>query len=412
MRNRTFHYLIFTVLCAGFAFSLTSFSSLAQEPRPEFGSSLKKLKWDEKKRAAVEAEEESKGKTEADDVLRVETTLAVFDILVLDKQERFVTGLSKDDFLVKEDGKPQEVAGFSLGDGSTVSRSIVLIIDYSGSQRPYIENSVAAAKTLVDKLKPKDRMAIVTDDVALLMEFTSDKAKLKEALDSLARPGRFGRSEQYSALLATLRELVGGQERPIIILQSDGDQLGNLRGGHNVTSIGTLPSNIQNRFKEYSLEDVYAVAEKSRTTIYTIMPELRLIDVSSDEQMKRARRMMENQRQAISKIAPQPAPVLPPARPGRPDTVFRFYAEAVFKRQLALANLAKLTGGWADYLEEPGQAAGVYDRIFSGIEQRYILSYYPANDRRDGTLRKVEIKVRNHSDYTVLGKKTYYARSQ
>lgn len=406
MRNRTIHYLIFAVVGAGFAFSFASFSSLAQEPRPKFGSSLEKLKWDEKKRTAVEAENASQGKTEAEDILRVETTLAVFDILVLDKQERFVTGLAKDDFLVKEDGKPQEVAGFSLGDGSTVSRSIVLIIDYSGSQRPYIENSVAAAKTLVDKLKPKDRMAIVTDDVALLADFTADKAKLKEALDSLTRPGRLGRSEQYSALLATLRELVGGQERPIIIFQTDGDQLGSLRGGHNVTSIGKLPPNIRDLFKEYSLEDVYAAAEKSRTTIYTIMPELRLINVSAEEQLKRARLTMEKQRQTVSRINQ------PPERTERSEMFFRFYAEAVLKRQLALANLAKLTGGWADYLEEPGQAAGVYDRIFSGIEQRYILSYYPTNDRRDGGLRKVEIKVRNHSDYTVLGKKTYYARSQ
>jgi len=402
MPDRIIRYVMPALLCAVL---FLSFSISGQEPHPEFGSSLKKLKWDEKKRAAVETEGEKKQAAVPDDVLRLETTLAVFDILVLDKQGGSVAGLTKDDFLVKEDGKPQEVAGFSLGDGSAVPRSIVLIIDYSGSQLPYIENSVAAAKTLVDKLKPKDRMAIVTDDIALLVEFTSDKTKLKEALDSLARPGRIGRSEQYSALLATLRELVGDQERPIIIFQTDGDQLGSLRGGHNVTSIGKLPPNIRDRFKEYSLEDIYAAAEKSRTTIYTIMPELRLIDLPAEERVKRARLTMEKLRQTITRINQ------PPERTERSEMFFRLYAEAALKRQLALANLAKLTGGWADYLEEPGQAAGVYDRIFSGIERRYILSYYPTNDRRDGTLRKVEIKVRNHPDYSVWGKTSYYARN-
>ena len=48
---------------------------------------------------------------------------------------------------------------------------------------------------------------------------------------------------------------------------------------------------------------------------------------------------------------------------------------------------------------------------FGSSLRRYILSYYPTNEKRDGTLRKVEIKVRNHPEYTVLGKQFYYARS-
>lgn len=411
MRVRTVSTQVFFALWMILAFALVRFSSSAQEPRPKFGSSLDQLKWDEKKKEAVEKDKKNL-KAEADDVIKVETNLAVFDILILDKQGRSITGLAKEDFLVKEDGKPQQVASFSLGDGSAVPRSIVLIIDYSGSQGPYIENSVAAAKTLVDRLKPKDRMAIVTDDVVLLVDFTSDKSKLKEALDSLKKPYQYGRSEQYSALLATLRELVTDEDRPIIIFQTDGDQLGSLKGGASVSSTGYLPSSLQGRFKEYSLTDIYTAAEMSRTTIYTIMPEPRLIDVPAEEQIKRARQTIEMRRRTSAQ-ANLPSPLLSSSvRPAGRETSYRFYIEGILQRQSALANLAKLTGGWADYLEEPGQAAAIYDRIFSGIEQRYILSYYPANDRRDGTLRKVEIKVRNHSEYTVWGKTSYYARSQ
>jgi len=47
--------------------------------------------------------------------------------------------------------------------GATVPRSIILIIDYSPSQFAYIKDSIEAAKVLVDKLKPRDRMAVVTD---------------------------------------------------------------------------------------------------------------------------------------------------------------------------------------------------------------------------------------------------------
>jgi len=53
-------------------------------------------------------------------------------------------------------------------------------------------------------------MAIVTDDVALLVDFTRDKTKLKQALDSLVKKSearQFGRSSQFSALMATVREM-------------------------------------------------------------------------------------------------------------------------------------------------------------------------------------------------------------
>src|SRR5262245_47189968 len=284
-------------LCAALVYPFVSHLTEAQERqrREEFGSSLKRLKWDEKEQKAVETRNGA-DRADSGEVIRVETSLAVFDILPLDKEGRAVSGLSKGDFIVVEDGAPQEVASFSLGDGSTVPRSIVLIIDYSGSQQPFIENSVSAAKTLVDKLKPSDHMAIVTDDVSLLVDFTRDKRKLKDGLDSLrkkAKSGRLGRSEQYSALLATLKELVGGAERPIIIFQTDGDELGRLRNSGPAPPGMNVPPMFQSSFKEYSLEDIYTTAEKTRTTVYAVIPGVKFVGVSPEERLERARTLFE-----------------------------------------------------------------------------------------------------------------------
>src|SRR5262245_64458437 len=170
-----------TALYVAFASSFVSPMPWAQEKqkREEFGSSIKRLKWDEREQRAVETKDGDE-RPDSNVVIRVETSLAVFEILAFDKKGRAVSGLGKDDFIVTEDGAPQEVASLSPGDGSTVPRSIILIIDYSVSQLPFIESSVAAAKALVDRLKPNDRMAIATDDVALLAPFTRDKLKLKE----------------------------------------------------------------------------------------------------------------------------------------------------------------------------------------------------------------------------------------
>lgn len=65
----------------------------------------------------VEAKKENARADSAgpDDVIRVETALAVFDILALDKDGRAVMGLSKDDFVIAEDGKAQEVASTLAG---------------------------------------------------------------------------------------------------------------------------------------------------------------------------------------------------------------------------------------------------------------------------------------------------------
>ena len=397
-------------LCAALASPFVNYSTEAQEKqrREEFGSSLKRLKWDEKRQEIVEAKKEN-ARADSDDVIRVETALAVFDVLVRDKEGRAVTGLSKDDFVIAEDGKLQEVASLSPGDGSTVPRSIVLIIDYSGSQQPFIENSVAAAKTLVDKLKPNDRMAIVTDDVSLLVDFTQDKKKMKDGLDSLrkkAKSGRPGRSEQYSALLATLKELVGEAQRPIIILQTDGDELSRLRNAANMPDGVNMPGALREHFKEYSLEDIYTTAEKTRTTVYAVIPGVRFAGVPPEEHLGRARLVFDKMFQSRQEWRGWR-----PDAPGFEDYL-RSRARTLLRQQLALAGVAKLTGGWAEFLEEPEQAAGIYDRIFAGIERRYILTYYPANTRRDGRLRRVEIKVRDHPEYSILGKKSYYAESR
>src|SRR5262249_24066177 len=147
---------------------------------------------------------------EADDeVVRVNTDLVTCDVQVRDGKGNTVSGLTANDFIITEDAQPQTIQHFSLGGDRNVGRTIVLLIDYSGSQSPFLNTSVAAAKTLVDQLGPKDLMAVVTDDVELLVDFTRDKEKLKKALESLRkRSGQknFRRSEQFSALMATVRE--------------------------------------------------------------------------------------------------------------------------------------------------------------------------------------------------------------
>ena len=414
----------------------------------DFGSSLKKLKWDPERNAAAEVN--SGPSSDDDDVIKIETSLVVSELLVIDKQGKPVQGLKESDFLITEEDTPQQVGHFLLGDNRNLARSIVLIIDYSGSQFPYIKNSVEAAGVLVDKLGPYDQMAIVTDDVEVLADFTNNKRELKKKLNTLLEKShgddgfrffgiggtrrRFGKSAQYSALMATLREAFDKEaQRSIVIFQTDGDEAEYLR---NPIVVPTLPpdlppemvARVQNSVEyrkqlqrssmtQFSLEDVYRAVEQSRATIYTVVPGVKLLGLTPDQQFEtltaeneRARTAMlsttsQKAREAIEKRVEEQKRVTP-------IQVLRQRSEELARVQDALAAVAPLSGGWTEFLEQPSQAQGIYTRIMSDISQRYIVGYYPTNKERDGKRRRINFEVKGHPEYTILGRRSYFAPSK
>src|SRR5215831_4420391 len=342
---------------------------------------------------------------EDEDVVRVNTDLVVSYVMVVDVHGYPVRGLRKEDFVVKEDNQLQQIGSFSIGNSETVPRSIVLIIDYSNSQLPYVITSVEAAKTLVDKLNPRDRMALVTDDVKLLVDFTGDKQLLKVQLDGLkqrAMSGWLGRSKQYDALMATLNELFNGEEeRPIIIFQTDGDQLDALGASAPPELQPYVPG------KKFTFEDLLTAAERARVTVYSIIPGIPFAGLSGLELLDHARRDWENRLKANAQLHPTANAGRPVMTP--PDELLLRSAEYWSHLHLGVVQVAKVTGGWAQYLEQPEQANSLYAQILDDINQRYVIAYYPTNRTRDGMRRKVIIEVRGHPEYLILGRKSYFA---
>jgi VWFA-related protein len=322
--------------------------------------------------------------------------------LVTDEKEtRFINGLKPEDFLVFEDDAPQRIATVTLGDDSTrLPRSVVLVFDWSGSQIPYLEASVRAAKTLVDQLAQSDRMAIVTDSVTLVTDFTSDKKRLKSALDGLlkrARDGWRGRSKQFSALLATLRELIDAEtRRPIIIFQTDGDEVTDLQDPPGAKSPNA-----------YYMSDVFGEVERSRAKIYTVIPGERLFGITEEELAARRGRVMARVIESWYDFNDRAE--RPKQMPQVPDNVARLYLGKAAQGQEAAARVAELTGGWAEFLDAPARAEAIYRRILADINSHYILGYYPTNKERDGRLRRVRVLVRDHPEYKVHGRQGYYA---
>jgi len=386
----------------------------------KFGDSLKRLKWDPAKGMTVERKGPKNSATTGDPgSIKLSTTLVTLDVLVTDKSgTNIISGLGKDDFVVSQDDRPQQAAVFSAGDDQNIPRKLVLLIDWSGSERSYLDSSIQAARTLVNKLAVADKMAIVTSDVQLIAGFTSEKAKLLAALDALrARAaGRKpiteyphsstdykGRSLQFTALLAALRELIDPKEpRQIIIFQTDGDEAPTFR---DQPQAGDFIWNMPDR--PYGLADIYSAAEHCPATIYTVIPSDNLIGLSGPMLLDRGRQMLVEMERArfTSEVDylrySQTHPMT--------DAKVKLFTESFASGQSAAAHFAEVTGGWCAFLHKAEEAQSIYSRILSDINGRYTIGYYPQELEHDGKLHHVRIEVRGHPEYVVHGRDSYYA---
>lgn len=411
-----FVVFFFTIL---FVFSNIAFAQATTRKKTkikDFGSSLKKkLPNNGTQNKVVKPENPN------EDVIKIETNLVVLDCLVTDDKGNVITGLTAQDFIISEDTQPQQIETFTLGSDAKIPRSIVLVIDYSGSQKPFIEKSVEAAKLLVDKLRPNDLMAIVTDDVEIISQFTSDKNKLKKELNSLKKTGGFnffgfgnfniGKSQQFSALYAVLNEMFDETDvRPIVIFQTDGDELPYFSDqfGHIIYPY------YANRKTNFSTQELSDLTDSSRASIFSVYVGAKLLGLSEEEKKKK-REFERRLWAAYFGIDLNQPRVQTPEEVERTRQIQaltkKYYPNGFPDVQEFMSNLSQQTGGWIEFLEEPGQADGIYNRILSELNTRYIIGYLPTNETKDGKRRHVKIEIKNHPEYKVLGKTSYIAKS-
>src|SRR4029453_6564364 len=95
--------------------------------------------------------------------------------------------LEPKDFVVFEDGVPQEITFFQAAD---TPFDLVLLLDLSGSNSKNLKMIRNSAKRFVDAARDIDRIALVTftDQPALYSSFTLDRRKLKKTIDEMDDP--------------------------------------------------------------------------------------------------------------------------------------------------------------------------------------------------------------------------------
>jgi VWFA-related protein len=76
----------------------------------------------------------------------------------------------------------------------------------------------------------------------------------------------------------------------------------------------------------------------------------------------------------------------------------------------SVRKLARETGGRTIRVKATEQIGAAFDQIALELRSQYLLGYSPPNSRRDGSFRRIHVKVRGH-DYTIRTRTGYYDRS-
>lgn len=159
--------------------------------------------------------------SEVEGTLKVSVDLVNVVFAVSEANNRFVSNLNKEDFLVEEDGKPQTISYYAKE--VTLPLTLGLLIDTSPSVEPILETEKATATEFLRAVLRKQDLALVMNfdrSVTLLQDFTSDLRRLEKAIRSVSVGG--GTSVHDAIFLASDEKLKGETGRKAIILISDG----------------------------------------------------------------------------------------------------------------------------------------------------------------------------------------------
>ena len=119
---------------------------------------------------------------------RADTTLVLVPVTVTDPNNRYVLGLSKQNFHLFEDGVEQTISSFSTEDAPL---SIGLIVDVSGSMGLKLHLSSNAAGQFLKTMNPTDEAFLVefSDQADLVLPFTHELSRIEQKIGELSSGG-------------------------------------------------------------------------------------------------------------------------------------------------------------------------------------------------------------------------------
>src|SRR6516165_5073081 len=297
-------------------------------------------------------------------VIRVPINLVDILATVLNRRNKLVSDLTKEDFKVIDDNVPQEIRFFNRQ--SDIPLRIGLLLDTSNSIRDRIKFEQDAAVNFLYTVlrRGKDQAFAMTfdDEPQIIQAFTGDGGLLRDEINK-TRAG--GGTAVYDAVYDACAKQLSNPPRPpgdqpdivrrVMVLISDGDD------------------NLSNHTRAEAIE----MAQRTNVVIYTISTSTQWIQLSQTNPNKAAERKMH-----------------------------------LTEGDEILKDLAEQTGGRAFFPYHVDDLSQSFQDIGDELRNQYTITYSPTNFVANGKYHKIKIEIPNHNGYQVRARRGYFAKSR
>lgn len=181
--------------------------------------------------------------------ISTDVELVLLDVSVKQAKGGYVSGLTKDNFQIYENGAAQKITEFASAD---IPVAVGLVLDDSGSMKFKRPEVITAGLVFVGASNPRDQIFVVNFNdkvrrgLPVTVPFTDDINLLRSAL---SRDIAQGQTALYDAVAFALKHLESGRrDKKTLVVVSD--------GGDNVST--------------HKLKDLMQLVQESRATIYTV----------------------------------------------------------------------------------------------------------------------------------------------
>ncbi|MGH9861244.1 MAG: VWA domain-containing protein, partial [Candidatus Acidiferrales bacterium] len=197
--------ILAVILAAGMLLPAGQLTALAQQPPPP----------------PPQQPQEPQQQPQDEFAISLEVPVVAVDVVVTDNRGTYVSGLSKENFRVLEDGVPQQITNFTPTDAPI---TIVVLIEFSKLGYEYFAyRAVDSAWLFLNQLKKDDWAALVSFDLKTRIEvdFTQNKAEIQQHLQRMYFPG-FSEANLFDALIDTVDRLEDVKGKKAVLVLASG----------------------------------------------------------------------------------------------------------------------------------------------------------------------------------------------
>jgi VWFA-related protein len=294
----------------------------------------------------------------------IPVTVNLVDVLftVLDRRNKLVPDLGKQDFKVLDDNIPQDIRYFSRQ--SDLPLRIGMLMDTSNSIRDRLKFEQDAANNFLFSVlrRNKDQAFVMTfdDEPQLLQGFTGDTGSLR---DHILRTRAGGGTAVYDAIYDACTTQLNHPPRPA------GDQPDVVR------RVMILISDGEDNLSTHTRAEAIEMAQRTSVVIYTISTSTQWVTLDDPSKERTGNR--------------------------------KYHLTGGDK---ILQDLADETGGRAFYPYHVDDLDQSFQDIGEELRNQYSIAYNPTNHSLDGRYHNIKIDVPDHKGYQVRARRGYYAR--